>query len=190
MANARTVFGQSYSSKNVFNYLDLKIKVFQKDDNKEFRLVQNITMGEADFNQFMRLRCQLVLATENIAREENLSPVLIPTMSKDTDEQLRLAHNVVDVVDRINRKLCMPLLPYFVDKPESSYAQVRLFPRKREDEKFQQIVQVNYKLEEINYLLDVMKSAYNKYCTNQPICNVLWEVILSVYFLSFFFYSS
>ena len=47
----------------------------------------------------MRLKNQLVNAEENLAKEGNLTPVLIPTMSKDMDEQLKLAHKVVDVVD-------------------------------------------------------------------------------------------
>ena len=37
-------------------------------------------MGEADFNRFILLRNQLVIATENFAREGNLSAVLIPTL--------------------------------------------------------------------------------------------------------------
>ena len=37
----------------IFNYLDVKIKVFKKDENKQFRLAQNLTMGDADFNQFI-----------------------------------------------------------------------------------------------------------------------------------------
>ena len=57
-------------------------------------------MGETDFNQFMRLRNQLVNPAENFATEKNLTPLLIPTMSKDLDEQLNLAHKVVDLVDR------------------------------------------------------------------------------------------
>ena len=130
-------------------------------------------MGEADFNQFMRLRNQLVNAAENFAREENLTTVLIPTMSRDMDEHFKLAHKVVDVVDRTNRNICVTLLRYNVDNPESSYAQVRLFSRKKEDEKFQQIVYVNNKLEEFIYLLDVMNSVYDKLNTNQHICNVL-----------------
>ena len=144
--------------KNDSNYLDVKLKVFSKNDKKEFRLVQNLTMGEADFNQFMRLRNQLVNATKNFVREEILIPVLIPTMSRDMDEQGKLAHKVVDVVDRANRKICVTLLRYNVDKPESSYAQVRPFARKKEHEKFQQVVYVKHKLEEFIYLLDVMKS--------------------------------
>ena len=98
------------------NYLEVKLKVFKKDYNKEFRLVQNLIMADADFDQFMRLRNKLVNAAENIAREENLTPLLIPTMSKDLDEQLKLAHKVVDVVDRANRKICVTLLRYNVDK--------------------------------------------------------------------------
>ena len=133
-------FRRSFWSKNDSNYLDVKFKVFRKDDKKEFRLVQNLTMREADFNQFMRLRNQLVKTAEHFAREENLTPVLIPTMSRVMDEQLKLAHEVVDVVDRTNRKICVTLLQYNVDNPESSYAQVRLLARKKEDEKIQKVV--------------------------------------------------
>ena len=167
-------FERFFWSKNDSNYLDVKLKVFKKDDKeRKFRLVQNLTVGEADFNQFMRFRNQLVNAAENFAREENLTPVLIPTMSKHMDEKLKLAHKVVDVVDGANRKICVTLLRYNMDKPENSYAQVRLSARKKEDEKLQQVVFVNYKLEEFIYLLDVMNSVSNKVITNQPICNVL-----------------
>ena len=75
----------------------------------------------------MRLRNQLVTATENFAREENLSPVLVPTLSRDMDEQFKLAHKVFDLVDRANRKICVTLLRYSVDKPECSYAQIQFF---------------------------------------------------------------
>ena len=136
-------FGLFFLDKNDSNFLDVELKVFKEDDNKEFPLVQKHTMGEADFNQFMRLRNQLVNAAENFGREENLTLVLIPTMSRDMDEQLKLAHKEVDVADRTNRKICVTLLRYNVDNPESCYAQVRLFARKKDDEKFQQVVYVN-----------------------------------------------
>ena len=61
-------FGRKPCSKNDSNYLDVKLKVFKKDDHKEFQVVQNLTMGEADCNQFMQLRNQLVNAAENFAR--------------------------------------------------------------------------------------------------------------------------
>ena len=141
-------FGRFSWSKNDSNYLDVKLKVFRKDDKKEFRQVQNLTMGEAYFNQFMRLRNQLVNAAESFAREENLTPVQIPTLSKDMDEQLKLSSKVVDVVDQANKKICVTLLRYDVDKPESSYALFRLSAREREDKMFQQVFYVNHKLEE------------------------------------------
>ena len=41
-------------SKNDSNYLDIKLKVFKREDKKaEFRLRQNLSMGEVDFNQFI-----------------------------------------------------------------------------------------------------------------------------------------
>ena len=57
---------------------------------------------------------------ETSIERKKLTPVLIPTMSKDLDEQLTLAHKVVDVVDRANRKNCVILLWYNLNKPESS----------------------------------------------------------------------
>ena len=130
-------------------------------------------MGEADFNQFNWQRNQLVVAADNFLREQNLPPVLQTTLSKGMDEQLKLVHKVTDVVDRPNRRICVTLLRYKADNPETSYAQVRLFGRKKEEEKFQQIVYVKYKLDEIVYLLDVMYSVYDKVIANQPICKVL-----------------
>ena len=88
------------------------------------------------------------------------------------EEQLKLVHKVIDVVDRSNRKICVMLLRYKADNPDTSYAQVRLFGRKKEEENFQQIVYVNNRLDEFIYLLDVMNSVYDKVIANQPICNV------------------
>ena len=166
--------GQISWSKNDSNYLDIKLKVFKREDkNAEFRLRQNLSMGEADFNQFTRQRNQLVVAADNFLTEENFPPVLQSALSKDMEDQLKLVHKVIDVVDRSNRKICVTMLRYKVDYPETSSAEVRLLGRKNEEEKFQQIVYVNYKLEEFIYLLDVMNSVYAIVIVNKPICNVL-----------------
>ena len=45
-------FGRCSWSKNDSNYFDVEHKVFKRDDNRDFHLVQNLTMGEAEFNQF------------------------------------------------------------------------------------------------------------------------------------------
>ena len=92
-------------------------------------------MGEADFNQFIRQRNQLVVAADNFLREQKLSPFLQPTLPRDMAEQLKLVHKVIDVVDRPNRRICVTLLRYKADNPDTSYAQVRLFRRKKEEEK-------------------------------------------------------
>ena len=84
----------------------------------------------------------------------------------------------------------MTLLRYNVDKPESSYAQIRLFARKNEDEKFQQVVCWNYEFEVFIYLHDVMNSVDKKVMIRQPICNVFQKIFSSVYFFSYLFYSS
>ena len=89
------------------------------------------------------------------------------------EEQLKLVHNVIDVVNCSKRGICVRLLRYKVDNPETSYAQVRLFGRKKEEEKFQQIVYVNYRHDEIVYFPDVMNSVYDKAIANQPNCNIL-----------------
>ena len=161
-------------SKNDSNYSDIKLKMFKREDkNAKFRLRQNLSMGEADLNQFIRQRNQLVVAADNFLKEQNLSPVLQSTLSKDMEEQLKIVHKAIDVVDRPNRKNCVTLLRYKVDNPEASYVQVRLFGRKNEEEKFQQIVYVNYRLDEFIYLLDVMNSVYDKVIANEPICNFI-----------------
>ena len=174
LASVKTDLDEFLGPKMTPTTWKFKLKVFKREDkNAEFRLRQNLSMGEADFNQFIRQRSQLVVAADNFLREQNLSPVLQTTLSKDMEEQLKLVHEVIDVVDRSNRKICVTLLRYKVDNPQTSYAQVRLFGRKKEEEKFQQIVYVNYKLDEFVYLLDVMYSVYDKVIANQPICNVL-----------------
>ena len=71
------IFGPFFRSEKDSNYsdVDVKFKIFNKEDNKDFPLVQNLTMGEADFKQFMRLRNQLVIAAENFAREQKFGPI-------------------------------------------------------------------------------------------------------------------
>ena len=150
-------FGRFSWSKNDSNYLDIKLKLIKREDkNAEFRLRQNPSMGEADFNQFIRQRNQLVVAADYFLREENSIPVLQSTLCKDKEEQLKLVHKVIDVVDQPKRGICVTLLRYEADNPDTSYAQVRIFGRKTEEEKLQQIAYVNYRLDEIIYLLDVM----------------------------------
>ena len=142
-------FGQISSSKDSFDYLDVKHKVFKKEENKDFRLARNLS------------------------KEESLTPVQVKLLAKDMEKPLKLTHKVVEVVERPHRKICVTMLRYNVEKPKTSYVQLRLFGRKKNEEKFNQTVYVNYKLDEFFYLLDVMNSVYNKVNANEPLCNVL-----------------
>ena len=160
-------------SKTSFGYLDVKLKVLKRDESKQFRLAQNLTMGEAYFSQFIRLRNLLVVAVRDFSKEENLPTLQVKRLAKDMEKQLKLAHQVVEVVDRSHRKICVAMLRYNVEKPEISYVQVRLFGRREDEEKFNQIVFVKYKNHEFIYLIDVMNSVGDKVVANEPLCNFL-----------------
>ena len=97
----------------------------------------------------------------------------VKLVAKDMEEQLKLKHKAVKVVDGSHRKICVTKLRYNVDKPQTSYVQVRLFGRRNDEEKLNQIVYVNYKLDESIYLLEVMNSVYDEFIANEPLCNVL-----------------
>ena len=112
-------FGQISWSKSSFDYLDVKHKVFKKEENKEYRLAQNFS------------------------KEESLTPVQVKLLAKDMEEQLKLTHKVVLVVDRPHREICVTMLRYNVEKPETSYVQLRLFGRRKDEEKFNQIWTTN-----------------------------------------------
>ena len=81
-------------------------------------------MGEADFIQFIRLRNQLVVAVREFSKEENLPPVQVKLQAKDMEQQLKLTQKVVDVVDRSHRYICVTMLRYNKEKPETSCVQV------------------------------------------------------------------
>ena len=68
-------FGRLSWTKKDSNYLDIKLKVFKREDkNAEFRLRQNLSMGEADFNQFIRQRNQQVVAADSFLLENKICP--------------------------------------------------------------------------------------------------------------------
>ena len=61
-------FGRIFWSKIDSNYLDVKLKVFKRDGNIDFRLVQILTIWEAAFNRFKRSKKELFIAPENFGR--------------------------------------------------------------------------------------------------------------------------
>ena len=67
--NCQDRFGRFSWSETDSNHLVVKFKEFKRDERRHSRLVQNLTMGETYFNQFMQLRNKLLFAAENIGKE-------------------------------------------------------------------------------------------------------------------------
>ena len=88
----------------------MKTKIFDK-----FQILQRQSQNSTNSSENT-----LVIAAKNCSGERSLSPIKIPTMFKDVDEQLKLAHKVVDVADCPYRKFCLFMLRYNVEKTESS----------------------------------------------------------------------
>ena len=137
-------FGRNFWSKNSTDNLHVKLKVFKKDEDKECRMAQNLTLRETDFNQFIQLSIQLVVAVRDFSKEENLPRVQVKLLAKDMEKQLKFTHKVVEVVDRPHRKNGVTMLRYTVEKPKRSFVQVRLFGTRNEEVNFSQLVSVNY----------------------------------------------
>ena len=93
-------------------------------------------------------------------------------LSRDIDEQLKHVHKVIEIAEGAQRKVCVTLLRYKEDKPETSYAQIRLFTRRTEEENFQQLVYVNYEIVEVINLLDVMNSVCDQ-VLNKQLCKIV-----------------
>ena len=79
---------------------------------------------------------------------------------------------MIEIAEGAKRKVCVTLLRYKEDNPETSYAQI-LFTRRTEEENFQQLVYVNYKTDEFIYLLDVMIFVCDQVLDNKKLCSIV-----------------
>ena len=107
----------------------VKLKVFKGDDNKDFRPVQKLTLGKADFNRFMQLRDELVIAAENFKWKK-----IVPS----ADINIVQRHEWTTETSLKSDWCSQPgehkeFVQYIFDKLESSYAQVQVFARKKDE---------------------------------------------------------
>ena len=170
-------FGRISWSKHAENraktaLLDIKLEIFKIDQDGEFRMHQCLSISEKDFNDFMRMKDELLVATTEFATVQGLQlqPITIGPFAREMETQLKMAHKVYNVVDLSHRRICVTMLRYKVKIPKTSYVQIRLFTPDKDFQagRFQQIVYVNYRLDEFLELLDVMDSARDKILKNQP----------------------
>ena len=85
------------------------------------------------------MKNQLVFAAENFGREENLSPISMPKISKGIGEQLKLAHTVVDIVDR-ERKASFDIALVQFAQAREFMCPSPFFARKKEEEWIYQFI--------------------------------------------------
>ena len=154
-------------------YLDIQLKVFRKDDKGDFRRHQQINLGVFDFKQLLCLRNPIAQVVREFSTDETLKKVVTSPLSKNLDEQLKHVQKAIKIVDRPKRKTFATMKKYCMDKPESTYVQLRLFTRNSEHDKFQQLVFVNYKYDEFLFLLDVFTSISDQVLSNQSLCNLV-----------------
>ena len=171
--NYQDSLGRFSWTKNENHYLEIHLEVFKKDIANEFKQYQCVSLGQYDFKQLLRLRNQLIVAADNFTKEENLPYINVVGLSRDIDEQLKHVHKVIEMAEGAKRKVCVTLLRYKEDNPETSHAQIRLFTRRTEEEKFQQLVYMNYKIDEFIYLLDVMNSVCDQVLDKNPFCKIV-----------------
>ena len=149
-------------------FLDIQAKLFKKDSQGEFRMCQKIGMGERHFNDFMRMKNELVIAVAEFRKLQNLQPAP-ENFTRDMEDQLKMMHQVYNVVDQPHRKIYVTMLRYKVDNPDSTYVQIRLFGKMQKDGNFVQLTYVNYKQQEFLHLLDIMDYSYAQIINNKRV---------------------
>ena len=97
------------------------------------------------------------------------------TLSQDKQERFKNIHKLADIVASPNIKNVATTWCYKSDEPENISAPVKLFPRRKEGEKFQQKSYVRNKHEEFTKRFNVMTFVIDIFSAKQPICNVLWK---------------
>ena len=159
--------------KNNETYPDIQLKVFRQDDKGDYRRHQQINLGVFDFKQLLCLRNPIALAVREFPKDETLKEVVNSTLSEDMDEQIKHSQKAITIVDRPKRKIFATMKKYCMDKPKSTFVQLRLLRRNSEHDKFQQLVFVNYNYDEYLYLLDVITSISDQVLSNQSLCNIV-----------------
>ena len=95
---------------------------------------QCLGISENDFNDFMRMKNELLVATTEFATVQGhqLRTVTIGAFAREMETQLKMAHKVYNVVDLSHRRICVTMLQYKVKISEPSYGQVQVFTPKKD----------------------------------------------------------
>ena len=113
---------------NFFHFLAQKDCIFthvyfnfsEKYGNRVFSLAQSLSKMETSFNWSLGLQNQTTVRVKNFSIAEFLSPMQIPQLSKDEDEQVKMVHKGDHVMGLPNTKIAVYLWPYRVENPHTS----------------------------------------------------------------------
>ena len=108
-----------------------------------------------------RVNIQPIYAPEEIvgpcSRKFLQRPIFVPNTDsmkvQGLDCEIKLAHKLAVVVDRPNINIYLTLLRHRVEVPEAIFAQVLLFPRKKEDKKFKKLLMRNKNVRNLSIYL-------------------------------------
>ena len=162
------------SRKNYQKYPNIQLKVFQKDDKGDIRRHQQIKFGVFVFKKLLYLRNPIAQAVREFSTDETLKENVTSPLSKHLNKQLKLVQKAITVVNPHKRKTFATIKKYCMDKPESTYVQIRLFTRISEHDKFQQLLFVRYKYDEFLFLSDVYTSLSEQVLSNQSLGNIVF----------------
>ena len=109
LEKVNTDLGQFHGPKQL-TLLGCRTQSFHERWQQRFSASTQFYNGRVIFNQFRKLRNELVVTAEKFGGEQTLTPIQIPTISKFMDEQFKQAHRVVEVVDCPNRALSVTML--------------------------------------------------------------------------------
>ena len=103
--------------------------MFKKDNKADFRKHRQNNLGQSDFTELMQVGNPIVVATGENSRKENIRSILISPLSKVFEELLKHVQEAIRVVDTPQKKIIATITRYHVDKPDTTYMQIRLFMR-------------------------------------------------------------
>ena len=132
-------FQKVSSFKNDSNYLDVKLEIFKRDDNRDFQPAQIFTLVESHSKKISDWGTNWYFQqkrTKKIEKDKLWFPIPITTTSLDMEEQLKSVQKIVDYLDRPNRKSCLTQLQYGLEKPIKSSTQVQRFTKKKDARNF------------------------------------------------------
>ena len=147
-------------------YFEPCFQLFKKNELGQLEKRQQFYLGEKEGEAISTIKNTVIHDAENLG----LVPILELTSDKEStmDQKLANCNNVYDIATYNRRQVCVTIKKYNVNKPP--YIQIRIFTAK-ENEAMKQVANVNYTLNELKKLSQVLETLclsrtvmYNKLC--------------------------